>query len=62
MTSGRQVEDGGVLYDEIEADDEDIVAEGDGATVAAALPAIEWTETSDLPEGVIGADLIQVYV
>ena len=25
MTSGRQVEDGGVLYDEIEADDEDIV-------------------------------------
>ena len=37
MTSGRQVEDGGVLYDEIEADDEDIVAEGDGATVAAVL-------------------------
>ena len=62
MTSGRQVEDGGVLYDEIEADDEDIVADGDGAAVAAALPAIEWTETSDLPEGVIGADLIQVYV
>ncbi|MCF3641525.1 excinuclease ABC subunit UvrC [Rhizobium sp. TRM95111] len=61
MTAGRQVEDGGVLYDETEADDEDIVAEGDGAA-AAALPAIEWTETSDLPEGVIGADLIQLYV
>lgn len=61
MTTGRPIEDGGILYDENERDDEeDLAAEGQPAP--SPLPAIEWSETVDVQEGLRGAELIQVFV
>ncbi|GLR49789.1 excinuclease ABC subunit UvrC [Shinella yambaruensis] len=64
--NGRKVEDGGILYDENETDDEDELQESPAATVAVApgiaTPGIDWNEGGDVPEGVIGAELIQLFV
>ena len=60
MTTGRPVEDGGILYDENERDDEDDLAESTPAP--APLPAIEWSETIDVQQGLRGAELIQAFV
>jgi excinuclease ABC subunit C len=58
--NGRTPQDGGILYDETGQDDED-----DGVEVAAApsLTAdIDWAETSAVPDGLRGAELIQAFV
>ncbi|MCD2181197.1 excinuclease ABC subunit UvrC [Rhizobium sp. GN54] len=60
MTTGRPVQDGGILYDETERDDEDEVAEASPAP--ASLPAIEWSETIERNEGLRGTELIQAFV
>ena len=63
--SGRKVEDGGILYDENGTDEEDEVQESAADTVATpalATPGIDWNEGGDVPEGVIGAALIQAFV
>lgn len=63
--NGRKVEDGGILYDENETEDEDEVQESPatGADApAVATPGIDWNEGGDVPQGVIGAELIQVFV
>ncbi len=60
MTTGRPVQDGGILYDETERDDEDEVVETSPAP--SSLPAIEWTETIDRSEGLRGTELIQAFV
>jgi excinuclease ABC subunit C len=69
--NGRKVEDGGILYDENEGEDEDELQESaaEGVTAAAApaetraaTPGIDWNEGGDVPEGVTGAELIQVFV
>ncbi len=58
--NSRKVEDGGILYDENEADDEDELAESPAE--GAAAPGMDWNEGGDLPEGVVGAELIQLFV
>lgn len=60
MTTGRPVQDGGILYDETERDDEDEVAEAPPAP--ASLPAIEWSETIERNDGLRGTELIQAFV
>jgi excinuclease ABC subunit C len=63
--NGRKVEDGGILYDENEADDEDELQESPPAGTAAsvvATPGIDWNEGGDVPEGIIGAELIDFFV
>ena len=63
--SGRKVEDGGILYDGNGTDEEDEVQESAADTVATpalATPGIDWNEGGDVPEGVIGAALIQAFV
>ncbi|MBD9371729.1 excinuclease ABC subunit UvrC [Rhizobium sp. ARZ01] len=60
MTTGRPVEDGGILYDENERDDEEELAEAQPAP--SPLPAIEWSETVDVQQGLRGAELIQEFV
>ncbi|ANH03722.1 MULTISPECIES: excinuclease ABC subunit UvrC [Shinella] len=64
--NGRKVEDGGILYDENETDDEDELQESPAATAAVApgvaTPGIDWNEGGDVPEGIIGAELIQLFV
>lgn len=60
MTTGRPVQDGGILYDETERDDEDDVVETSPA--ASALPAVEWSETIERSEGLRGTELIQAFV
>ncbi|MCO5155022.1 MULTISPECIES: excinuclease ABC subunit UvrC [unclassified Shinella] len=64
--NGRKVEDGGILYDENETDDEDELQESPAATGAVtpgiATPGIDWNEGGDTPEGIIGAELIQHFV
>ena len=58
--NGRKVEDGGILYDENEADDEDELQES--TATAAATPGMDWNEGGDVPEGLSGAELIQELV
>ncbi|MFD1329487.1 excinuclease ABC subunit UvrC [Mycoplana ramosa] len=61
MTTGRPIEDGGILYDENERDDEEDLA-ADAQPAPAPLPAIEWSEAVDVPQGLRGAELIQAFV
>jgi excinuclease ABC subunit C len=63
--NGRKVEDGGILYDENETDEDDELLEG--TSPAADAPAVatggmDWNEGGDVPEGLTGADLIQHFV
>ncbi|MGD9477037.1 excinuclease ABC subunit UvrC [Shinella sp. G-2] len=58
--NGRKVEDGGILYDENEADEEDELVESPAASPITA--DMDWNEGGDVPEGLIGAELIQVFV
>jgi len=58
--NSRKVEDGGILYDENETDDEDELAESPSESTAA--PGIDWNEGGDVPEGLVGAELIQAFV
>ena len=63
--NSRKVEDGGILYDENEADDEDELAESPaegGPASGLATPGIDWNEGGDVPQGLIGAELIQAFV
>ena len=63
--NGRKVEDGGVLYDENETDDEDELQEspaGSAVAPGSATPDMDWNEGGDVPEGVSGAELIQIFV
>lgn len=62
--NGRKVEDGGILYDETEADDEDELQESPpaGTAMPVATPGIDWNEGGDVPEGVVGAELIDFFV
>ncbi len=56
--SGRVPNDGGILYDENAGDDDDLIETPD----AAPAPILDWAETSAIPDGVRGADLIQAFV
>ena len=58
--NGRKVEDGGILYDENETDDEDELQES--PPEGASTSGIDWNEGGDAPEGLIGAELIQLFV
>ncbi|MFC6444511.1 excinuclease ABC subunit UvrC [Shinella zoogloeoides] len=58
--NGRKVEDGGILYDENETDDEDELQES--PPEGAAASGIDWNEGGEAPEGLIGAELIQHFV
>jgi len=63
--NSRKVEDGGILYDENETDDEDELAESpaeSGPASGLATPGIDWNEGGDVPQGLIGAELIQLFV
>jgi len=63
--NSRKVEDGGILYDENETDDEDELAESPaegGPASGLATPGIDWNEGGDVPQGLIGAELIQLFV
>ncbi|MCJ8053546.1 excinuclease ABC subunit UvrC [Shinella curvata] len=63
--NGRKVEDGGILYDENEPDEDDELQESPAASPGAPLaatPGIDWNEGGDVPEGVTGAELIQHFV
>lgn len=63
--NSRKVEDGGILYDENETDDEDELVESpaeSGPASGLATPGIDWNEGGDVPQGLIGAELIQLFV
>ncbi len=63
--NGRNVEDGGILYEENETDEDDELQESPATNTPAsvvATPGIDWNEGGDVPEGVTGADLIQHFV
>ncbi len=63
--NGRKVEDGGILYDENETEEDDELQESplEGAVApAVATPGMDWNEGGDVPEGVIGAALIEFFV
>ncbi|WP_234188486.1 excinuclease ABC subunit UvrC [Shinella sp. NM-101] len=63
--NGRKVEDGGILYDENETDEEDELQESPpegGNAPAIATPGIDWNEGGDVPEGLVGAERIQAIV
>ena len=57
--NGRVPNDGGILYDENASDDEDLIEVPDAA---APAPILDWAETSAIPDGLRGADLIQAFV
>ncbi|KQV37145.1 excinuclease ABC subunit C [Rhizobium sp. Root73] len=57
--NGRVSGDGGILYDENASDDEDLIETPDAAAPAAI---VDWAETSAIPDGLRGADLIQAFV
>jgi excinuclease ABC subunit C len=57
--NGRVSGDGGILYDENASDDEDLIEVTDAA---APAPILDWAETSAIPDGLRGADLIQAFV
>ncbi|KQR73351.1 excinuclease ABC subunit UvrC [Rhizobium sp. Leaf341] len=58
--NGRTPQDGGILYDENANDDDEDAIE----TVEAPSPVgdIDWAETSAVPDGLRGAELIQAFV
>jgi excinuclease ABC subunit C len=59
--TGRKVEDGGILYDEADKDDDDdALPDTSGGSVAT--PGIDWSESAGVPDGVRGAELIQELV
>ncbi|MDX3973198.1 excinuclease ABC subunit UvrC [Shinella sp.] len=63
--NGRKVEDGGILYDENETEEDDELQESplEGAVApAVATPGMDWNEGGDVPEGVVGAALIEFFV
>jgi excinuclease ABC subunit C len=63
--TGRKVEDGGILYDETETEDEDELQESPAAGIVApvvATPGVDWNEGGGVPEGVLGAELIEYFV
>jgi excinuclease ABC subunit C len=63
--NGRKVEDGGILYDENETEEDDELQESalEGAVArAVATPGMDWNEGGDVPEGIIGATLIEFFV
>ncbi|UNK37018.1 excinuclease ABC subunit UvrC [Shinella sp. H4-D48] len=63
--NGRKVEDGGILYDENETDEDDELLEGTSPATeapAVATGGMDWNEGGDVPEGLTGADLIQHFV
>ena len=57
--NGRVPNDGGILYDENASDEEDLIEVPDAA---APAPILDWAETSAIPDGLRGADLIQAFV
>ncbi|MDW5318122.1 excinuclease ABC subunit UvrC [Rhizobium sp. PL01] len=57
--NGRVPKDGGILYDENASDDEDLIEVTDTAAPAAI---VDWAETSAIPDGLRGAELIQAFV
>ncbi len=57
--SGRVPNDGGILYDENASDDEDLIEVPDAVSPA---PILDWAETSAIPDGLRGAELIQAFV
>ena len=57
--SGRVSGDGGILYDENASDDDDLIEVTDAAAPAAI---VDWAETSAIPDGLRGAELIQAFV
>lgn len=57
--SGRVPNDGGILYDENASDDDDLIEVPDAA---APAPILDWAETSAIPDGLRGAELIQAFV
>jgi excinuclease ABC subunit C len=57
--NGRVPNDGGILYDENASDDEDLIEVPDAA---APAPILDWAETSAIPDGLRGAELIQAFV
>ncbi|RDJ13684.1 excinuclease ABC subunit UvrC [Rhizobium grahamii] len=58
--NSRKLPDGGILYDETDADD-DIEVESD-ASAAAPAAAIDWNEGGTNETGLVGADLIAEFV
>ncbi|WP_075290342.1 excinuclease ABC subunit UvrC [Pararhizobium arenae] len=58
--SGRTPSDGGLLYDENAADDDDLV-QGE-VTLPEALPAIDWAEAGEFDHTLRGAELILAFV
>ncbi len=57
--NGRVPNDGGILYDENASDDDDLIEVPDAASPA---PILDWAETSAIPDGLRGAELIQAFV
>jgi excinuclease ABC subunit C len=57
--SGRVPTDGGILYDENASDEDDLI---DVAESPAPAPILDWAETSAIPDGLRGAELIQAFV
>ncbi len=60
--NGRLSQDGGILYEETDVEideDEDVSAV---AETAAPGPVLDWAETSAIPDGLRGAELIQAFV
>jgi len=57
--NGRVPTDGGILYDENASDDEDLIEVPDNG---APAPILDWAETSAIPDGLRGAELIQAFV
>ncbi|CAN7460905.1 excinuclease ABC subunit UvrC [Pararhizobium sp. LjRoot235] len=56
---GRVPTDGGILYDENASDEDDLI---DVAESPAPAPILDWAETSAIPDGLRGAELIQAFV
>jgi excinuclease ABC subunit C len=56
---GRVPTDGGILYDENASDEDDLI---DVAESSAPAPILDWAETSAIPDGLRGAELIQAFV
>ncbi|WP_077961747.1 excinuclease ABC subunit UvrC [Ensifer adhaerens] len=58
--NGRVPNDGGILYDGSEAEDDDDLIEVPESE--SATPAVEWNENHSETEGLKGAELIQAFV
>jgi len=60
--AGRSAQNGGVIYDENEPDDEDDAEIAAPATTSGSTGPIEWNESPLNAEGLKGAELIQAFV